>query len=179
MILGEGAVAVVLERLDSAQARGAAIYATIDGAAITNDHQGHLTSCPSGLELARAMKLALAEGKVPPCKVDFVMGHGRGLEGYDQRELRAFAEALDGKSAPLSCVNELTGVAEAASGLFSVAAAAIGLKCNEFYPASIPGRYLDEFGFGGSIEGEHIPLNALIAGSTESGNNAAVVLRRA
>jgi 3-oxoacyl-(acyl-carrier-protein) synthase len=80
---------------------------------------------------------------------------------------------------PVGCVNGHVGVAEAASGLFSVAAALLGLEAGEAYPlATAPDHddtgldlVRDEVRFGDY-------RTALVAGGTEAGNHAALVLRR-
>src|SRR5262249_12862989 len=58
-VLGEGAWMVVLEREDRALARGATIYASIDGYASTCDAYHRVQMAPSGEEIIRAMELAI------------------------------------------------------------------------------------------------------------------------
>jgi hypothetical protein len=77
----------------------------------------------------------------------------------------------------VTCVNGNTGVAEASSGVSSVLAAAFGLRSGEAYPlvsGSEPQGDL-EFVVGAPATGGY--EHALITGSTENGNNAALVLR--
>ncbi len=126
MVLGEGAAALVLERFGSAERRGAKILAELSGYGLTSDTRGFMGAAPEGHELERAARLALAEAGLTPADVDVVYGHGRGLPAHDARELAAFGR-LFGREVPVGCVMGNTGVAEAASGLFSVAAAVLGL----------------------------------------------------
>src|SRR5216110_1439587 len=58
-VLGEGAWMVVLEREDRARARGASIYASIDGYGSTCDAYHRVQMAPSGEEIIRAMELAI------------------------------------------------------------------------------------------------------------------------
>src|SRR6186713_1946478 len=58
-VLGEGAWMVVLEREDRARARGAKIYASIDGYGSTCDAYHRVQMAPDGVEIVRAMTLAL------------------------------------------------------------------------------------------------------------------------
>ena len=84
---------------------------------------------------------------------------------------------LAGRPVPVGCVLGHTGVAEAASGLFSVAAAVLGMGRSEAYPVAGGGGSLAgglAYVRGGSLAGSY--RRALVAGSTENGNNAAVVL---
>ena len=58
-VLGEGAWMVVLEREDRARARGATIYASIDGYGSTCDAYHRVQMAPDGEEIVRAMTLAI------------------------------------------------------------------------------------------------------------------------
>src|SRR5207249_9497027 len=58
-VLGEGAWMVVLEREDRARARGAAIYASIDGYASTCDAYHRVQMAPDGVEIVRALNQAI------------------------------------------------------------------------------------------------------------------------
>ena len=58
-VLGEGAWMVVLEREDRARARGARVYASIDGYGSTCDAYHRVQMAPDGREIVRAMSLAL------------------------------------------------------------------------------------------------------------------------
>ena len=178
MVLGEGAAAVVLERFGSAARRGAAIRAEVRGYGLTSDPGGLRGVGAEGGELERAARLALAEAGLRPDEVDAIYGHGRGVAVHDAREVAAF-ERLVGRATPVGCVMGNTGVAEAASGLFSVAAAVLGLEHGEMYPV-VSDAPLDpalDFVHGAVRRGDY--RRVLVAGSTEQGNNAAVVLARA
>ncbi|HEX9283128.1 MAG TPA: beta-ketoacyl-[acyl-carrier-protein] synthase family protein, partial [Gemmatimonadales bacterium] len=61
MVLGEGAVALVLERFGSAARRGGRILAELCGYGLTSDPRGFMGAAPEGHELERAARLALAE----------------------------------------------------------------------------------------------------------------------
>ena len=58
-VLGEGAWMVVLEREDRARARGARIYATVDGYGSTCDAYHRVQMDPDGEQIVRAMRLAI------------------------------------------------------------------------------------------------------------------------
>jgi 3-oxoacyl-(acyl-carrier-protein) synthase len=174
MVLGEGAVALVLERFSSADRRGAPVLAELGGYGLASDVPG---AGSDACALERAARLALEEAGASPAEVDVVYGHGRGLPAHDGREVEAFGR-LFGRHVPVGCVMGNTGVAEAASGLFSVAAALLGMQHGEAYPV------LSEHPLGVELDyvrravrpGEY--RRTLVAGSTEQGNNAAVVLTR-
>ncbi len=58
-VLGEGAWMVVLEREDRARARGARVYASIDGYASTCDAYHRVQMAPDGEEIVRAITQAI------------------------------------------------------------------------------------------------------------------------
>lgn len=93
-VMGEGAGVVVLESLEHAIARGATIYAELAGYGATCDAY-HITS-PSedGEGAARAMLLAINEGKINPWDVDYINAHGTSTPLNDLYESRAIKMAL-------------------------------------------------------------------------------------
>ena len=175
-ILGEGAVALVLERAGSASRRGARVYGRISGYGLTSDSEPGGGLEQGGVWLTRAMELALAEAGLDACELDFCYGQGRGLSDYDLRELRAW-ERLFGDAAPppLGCVTGNVGFAEAASGAYGVAAALLGLHYGEVYPLASPGAappFVQDQVLSGIYQ------RAMVAGGSEIGNNAAIVIER-
>ena len=58
-VLGEGAWMLVLEREDRARARGARVYATVDGYGSTCDAYHRVQMDPDGEQIVRAMRLAI------------------------------------------------------------------------------------------------------------------------
>ena len=93
-VLGEGAGVVVLEELEHARKRGAHIYAEIVGYGATGD-AFHITSPrEDGSGAAKAMELAMQEGKVNPEQIDYINAHGTGTHHNDLYETRAIKAAL-------------------------------------------------------------------------------------
>ena len=158
MILGEGAAAFIIEQSGTALRRGARIYSTVEGMGLTHDHCGHLAADESGRGLRRAIDLALDEAQLQAGELDVLYGHGRGLPAYDRREMCAFVQVLGSASKPVCCVNGNTGVAEAASGVFSVAAAMLGMQSGEAFPLVSAKRSASELDFvRGTIPPRHVP----------------------
>ena len=87
MILGEGGAMFVLETLESAEKRGAEIYAEIVGFGMSAD-ASHITK-PEQLGAERAMKLALADAQVLPEQIDYINAHGTGTLVNDPMETAA------------------------------------------------------------------------------------------
>lgn len=87
LVLGEGAGVFVLETLEHAQARGAAILAELVGAGMTADAADIVMPDASGA--ARAMRLALGQGGLALQEVDYINAHGTGTAANDATETRA------------------------------------------------------------------------------------------
>ena len=81
-VLGEGAWMVVVEREDRARARGARVYATIDGYGSTCDAYHRVQMAPDGEEIVRAMTLAVERS-------------GRRARGDRLRELSRHLDAAE------------------------------------------------------------------------------------
>lgn len=88
-VLGEGAGVVMLEELEHAKARGAKIYAEVVGYGATGDAY-HITSpAEDGSGAAKAMMIAMEEGKVAPSQIDYINAHGTSTHHNDLYETRA------------------------------------------------------------------------------------------
>lgn len=94
-VLGEGAGVVILEELEHARKRGAAIYAEVVGYGATADAY-HITSpAENGEGAGMAMKLAMEEAKVAPDQIDYINAHGTSTHHNDLFETRAIHYALE------------------------------------------------------------------------------------
>lgn len=88
-VIGEGAGVVLLESLESAQARGAKIYAEMVGYGITGDAY-HITGMPDdGFGIGRAMSMALNCAGVQPEEVQYINAHGTSTPTNDKTETMA------------------------------------------------------------------------------------------
>ena len=93
-VMGEGAGILVLESLEHALKRGAAIYAEVLGYGATCDAY-HITSpAEDGSGAAKAMELAMKDGNVLPEQVDYVNAHGTSTHHNDLFETMAIHKAF-------------------------------------------------------------------------------------
>jgi 3-oxoacyl-[acyl-carrier-protein] synthase II len=176
--LGEGAVAFVLEQLDHAVDRGGRVRAVARGSGMTADAGRLHGTEPTGSWLERAAQLALEEGRLCAEELDAVYGQGCGVPCRDHREVSALTRLLKGRPVPVTSVTGNTGLADSATGGFNIAAAILGMASDEVYPI-VPGErlwpgldFVRQSPRNGSYD------NTLVMGSTENGNNAALILSR-
>jgi 3-oxoacyl-[acyl-carrier-protein] synthase II len=129
-VLGEGAGVVVLEELEHAQRRGARIYGEVIGYGATGDAY-HLTGQPDAHEgLQRAMRKALADGKLAPTDVDYVNAHGTSTPLNDPNEIKAI-KAVFGEHAyqlSVSSTKSATGHLLGAAGGVEFIACALAMR---------------------------------------------------
>lgn len=137
-VMGEGAGVLVLESLEHAKTRGAAVLAEIVGYGATCDAY-HITSpAPDGEGGARAMRLALAEAGVTADQISYINAHGTGTPYNDKFETAAI-KAVFGQRAyevPVSSTKSMTGHLLGAAGAVE-AAVCIKAMREGFVPATI------------------------------------------
>src|SRR5699024_2696886 len=117
-VMGEGAGILVLETLESAQVRGANIYAEIVGYCATGD-AFHITAQAEGRDVAvRAMKQALNDENVQPKEVTYINAHGTSTELNDKYETEAIKEVFGehAKKVAISSTKSMTGHLLGAAG---------------------------------------------------------------
>jgi len=88
-VMGEGGGAVVLESLESAEARGARIYAELAGYGSSLNAYTLTDPSPDGSAEARAMSLALQQASLAPEEVDYIAAHGTSTPKNDPIETAA------------------------------------------------------------------------------------------
>lgn len=96
MALAEAGVAVLVERLGAAQARGARIRAEVLGHAVTSDARGIGHLDPEGEGVERAMRLALERAGIAASDVAAVWASACGLAVADEAEAKAIERLLGG-----------------------------------------------------------------------------------
>lgn len=127
-VLGDGAGVMLIESLESAQARGANIYAEVVGFGMSGDAY-HMTSPPAdGRGAALSMRNALASAGMNADEVDYINAHGTSTPAGDVAETLAIKSVLGDHaydvavSSTKSMIGHLLGAAGAVEAIFSTLA---------------------------------------------------------
>lgn len=178
VVLAEGAGFVVLERLDSALARGATPIVEVAGAATITDIPG-----TGGMEgLFHSMNRALINSGVYPEQVDYICANALSHPGMDKAEV-AMIKKLFGNYAyqiPVSSIRGVMGHPLAPSGIFQAIACALMIKNQMICPTANLHNPDPE------CDLDHVPLTprkakvniALANGHGMGGENSTLVIKR-
>jgi 3-oxoacyl-[acyl-carrier-protein] synthase II len=129
-VLGEGAWMFVMEREETANARGAHIYAEVAGYGSTCDAHHRVRMDESGEEPARAMTLAMNEAGVTGQDVDYLNYHGTSTDLNDRIETRAVKIAFGERATTLpgSATKSMIGHPQGACGAAGIAATLMAFR---------------------------------------------------
>ena len=172
-VLGEGAAALVLERADSAAARGARVHARVAGAGATADGYDLVAPHPEGEGAGRAITAALRDAGLSPADIGHVNAHATSTPVGDTAEAAAIRSSLGEHvlvSATKSQTGHLLGAAGALESVFTIlalreqivpatanlddpdddaAVQALDIVRHEPRRATLSAAVNDSFGFGG------------------------------
>ena len=137
-LIGEGAAMMILEREEDARARGARIYAYLDGAGMTADAHSIAIPEPDGRAAAAAMSMALADGRVDASRVGYINAHGTSTGANDRTETLAIRRALGSHADELavSSTKSMIGHTLGAAGAIEAAFTALSLH-HQIMPPTI------------------------------------------
>jgi 3-oxoacyl-[acyl-carrier-protein] synthase II len=143
-VLGEGAWMIVLEREDRARARGAKVYASIDGYASTCDAYHRVQMAPDGEEIVRAITLAIERSGRTIDDIGYISYHGTSTVLNDAVESRCVRQIFGRRTdhVPGSSVKSMIGHPQGASGAAGIVTAALALS-RGFLPPTINHRNPD------------------------------------
>jgi 3-oxoacyl-[acyl-carrier-protein] synthase II len=110
-IIGEGAGVVILEELEHARRRDAAIYAEIVGYGSTSDAYHMTAPSEDGDGARRAMAMALRKAGVKPGEVDYINAHGTSTPYNDKLETLAIKNCFGehARTVAISSTKSMTG----------------------------------------------------------------------
>ncbi len=106
LVIGEGAGTLILEELESAQARGATIYAEVVGFGSNTDGT-HVTQ-PQFTTMQTAMQAALDDAGLTPEAIGYISAHGTATDRGDVAESIA-THNIFGNKTPISALKSFTG----------------------------------------------------------------------
>ncbi|MFT8396682.1 beta-ketoacyl-[acyl-carrier-protein] synthase family protein [Propionibacterium sp.] len=126
-VLAEGSVAMVLESLESATARGAKIYGTIAGSGISADAFDMVKPSPEGQ--MSAMHKALVDADLAPADVNHINAHATSTPAGDIAEAHGIRELLgdDADHVIVTSTKSMTGHLLGAAGALESVAALLAL----------------------------------------------------
>ncbi len=182
LVVSEGGGAIVLETADYAISRGAHIYGEVLGYGSATEGQHLVIPDPSGVELARAFRFALADSRLAPDDMDYVCAHGIGNPGYDAADTRAIRMVLGERAynIPVSSIKGTTGQPFAPSGAWQAAATLMAMR-ESIVPPTINYRVPDP-----ECDLDYVPNQARVArietamlnSHSLGGTHSAMILRK-
>lgn len=178
-VMGEGAAFLVLERWDSAVARGATIVGEIAGYGRNSD-AFHITA-PSedGAGAVACMELALADAGLAPEAIGHVNAHGTSTPLNDAAEGRALGKVFGSGPPPVTSTKGVTGHLIGAAGAAEAVASLLALQHGAVPPTANHERTDPEIALD-VVAGQPRPLapgTAVLSNSFGfGGHNASLVL---
>ena len=172
MVLGEGAVTVVLEERAHAEQRGAPILAEVLGYATT--HTGRDVEGGMQAAIERSITRCLSQSDTEPKSVGQVNAHGSSEIEHDRREAAAIRNVLD--AVPITAPKSFFGNVGAASGAMEMAASMM----NGAIPPTLNFETPDEQ-CNVNVSGDPQPLKSdlvLKLNQNATGQAAGVLIRR-
>jgi len=143
-VLGEGAWMVVLEREERARARGARIYAAVEGYGSTCDAYHRVQMDPDGEQIVRAMTLAVERSGRALDEIGYVNYHGTSTQLNDAVESRCVRRFFGARAerVPGSSTKSMVGHPQGASGACGIVTSALALS-RGFLPPTINQAHAD------------------------------------
>ena len=183
--LGEGAVLLTLETLESAEARGAKIYAELLGGGHAADAVHMTAPDREGRGLERAVVQAFEEAGLAPIDVDYLCAHGTGTVFNDAMECQAFGRIFSearasGRMPPISGLKAVFGHTLGAAGALDALFSILALTKSVLPPTVANRNAIEDWDFVAG-EGKPVAEGLQIALSTNSafgGNNSALIFGR-
>jgi 3-oxoacyl-[acyl-carrier-protein] synthase II len=184
-VMGEGAGAFVLETLESAEARGATVYAELAGIGMTADAYHMTAPHPEGEGALRSMQMALGNAGLQAKDLDYINTHGTSTPLGDVAEIQSikklFGEETDAlQKVNISSTKSMTGHLLGAAGAIESIACVLAMR-HQTVPPTINIQNLDEavdVNVTPNVAQKRTITNILNNGFGFGGHNATVVFRK-
>ncbi len=124
-VMSEGAAVLMLEDYETAEKRGATIYAEVLGAGSSNDAHNMIQPDPTGTGVAAMMSRALETAGLEPEQVDYVNAHGTATPQGDIAETKAIKQVFGDHAYDLTISSTKSMIGH----LFGAAGAIEALAC--------------------------------------------------
>jgi 3-oxoacyl-[acyl-carrier-protein] synthase II len=145
IVLGEGAAVIMIEDEESAQNRGAHIYARLNGLGNYFDVFKMGKYHPEADGLKKSMKEAIRSSELDISDIDYISASANSVPIQDRFETKAIKDVF-GKYAyniPVSSIKSMIGEPFSAAGIFQIASA-IGSMYDGFIPPTINYKMHDD-----------------------------------
>jgi 3-oxoacyl-[acyl-carrier-protein] synthase II len=144
MMVGEGAGVLVLETLENAQKRGAAILAEVLGYGLSCDAHHMTAPHPEGRGAHAAMARAVAHAGLQTADIDYISAHGTGTQANDKVETLAVKRLLGDRApqVPLSSIKSMLAHTMGAASALEAIACVLALR-DGLLPPTANYRVLD------------------------------------
>lgn len=180
ILTAEGGVALFLEPLDGALARGARIYAEVLGYGVNCDAK-HPVS-PDPVSIADCIRAAHRNAGVRPDQIDYICAHGTGTPTNDATEVKAIRSVFGGDLPPVSSIKSMIGHTMGAASGFGALICCMALHQGFLPPTANVTQVDPALGPGlDCVPGQGRPAAPRIAqnhGFAFGGNNAITILGR-
>jgi len=120
-VMSEGAAALVLESLEHARARGAAVLGLVSGCGERADSFHRTRSNPDGSAIIGAMRNAIADAGLAPADIGYVNAHGTGTPENDRMETLGMRAVFGDAPPPISSNKSMIGHTLSAAGAIEAA----------------------------------------------------------
>jgi 3-oxoacyl-[acyl-carrier-protein] synthase II len=127
-VMGEGASALLLERLDRAVARGATIYGEVVGYGRNADAYHITAPSPGGEGAAACMQLALDDAGLTADAIGHVNAHGTSTPLNDAAEAEAIRKVFGEAAPPVTSTKGVTGHLIGAAGATEAVACLLAIR---------------------------------------------------
>lgn len=128
-VIGEGSGALILERRDYAEKRGARIYASLGGVGMTADASSIAAPDGKGTWAAAAMETAILQSGLEPADIGYINAHGTSTRANDATEALAIHRVFGSRAAqiPVSSNKSMIGHTLGAAGAIEAIATVLSL----------------------------------------------------